>query len=81
MFCRYLLNPFGSKPQLVSLCLSSVSVSMTCLLVRLGVLKSPTTIVWVQCMLEVSIASFMNVRVLGNRSSELRLFHGGFSFS
>jgi hypothetical protein len=30
MFSKILLNPFGSKPQLLSLCLFLVSVSMTC---------------------------------------------------
>jgi hypothetical protein len=78
MFCRYLLNPFGSYLLLVSLCLS---VPMICPLVRVGCLSLLVLLFEVTCVLLVSVM-FLIQRWLplhfGLRCLELRDHLSGF---
>jgi hypothetical protein len=70
----YLLNPFGPKLLLVSLCLCLVSVSIIFPLMRVGLLKSPTIIVGgSMCALSFSEVSFMNVGALSFGAQMFRI--------
>ena len=83
MLCRFLLNPFGSYLLLVSVCLSLVSVSMICPLLRLECWSLPLFLYEVQCVLWALVKFLLWMRVplfLEHSCSELRV-HLGIYFS
>jgi hypothetical protein len=82
MSCSYLLNPFGSQLLLISLCLCFVSVSMTCLLERVGCWSPPLLLCEFQCLFWTLVKFLLQVWVtfpLCYRCLEMR-FHSDWIF-